>query len=374
MPGSQPGSGDESAAQPTWQWVPRIVDADVTARAFTITPERYSPAAHTDGLPFSDYDGDGTTVHFGDGTFGRPPTPGTTFCARYLAGGGEAGNVAADTIVAVAPGDPANGLVWRCTNPFPATGGTDAETIAQIRDQAPQQIKSGLLSLTTPADYQAAALAFSPVGSPMPSQADTPLFSQVSTAVPPAVAGSTAWARQAIAAARWTGSWLTTAMIADPMANEPAAAQLASLAALAAQLNTRRLAGTDVSVALARYRRLDLRITCAARPGHRPSDVAAAVLARLAPRRGADGVTGFFGHDKWTFGQSLEVSSLMAAIQSCPGVAGVTQADYRWAAIAGEWRSLPATLGVPAGEILRLDNEREQPGHGLLFVTAEATT
>ena len=373
-PSSTSWSGDGSAVQPTWQWVPRMIDADVTARAFTITPERYSPAAHADGVPFSDYDGDGTTVRFGDGTFGRPPAPGTTFCARYLAGGGDAGNVAADTIVAVAPGDPANGLVWRCTNPFPATGGTDAETLAQIRDRAPQQVRSGLLSLTTPADYQAAALAFSPVDSPSPSPAGISLLLPAGTAFPPAVAGGTAWARRAVAAVRWTGSWLTTATIADPMANEPPAAQLASLAALAEQLNNRRLAGADVSVALARYRWLDLRITCAAMPGHRPGDVAAAVLARLAPRRGASGASGFFGRDRWTFGQPLEASVLMAAIQSCPGVAGVTRADYRWAAVAGEWRPLRATLGVPAGEILRIDNERDRPGHGLLFVTAEATT
>ena len=106
--------------------------------------------------------------------------------------------------MAVAPGDPANGLVWRCTNPFAATGGADAETPAQIRDRAPQQLRAGLLSLTGPADYEAAALSFSPAGT-----------------------GGPAWARQAIAAARWTGSWLSTATIADPLAAEPRAAQLA---------------------------------------------------------------------------------------------------------------------------------------------------
>ena len=65
----------------------------------------------------------------------------------------------ADTILTVAPGqlDPP---VWRCTNPFAATGGADAETAAQIRDRAPQQFRAGLLSLTGPADYEAAALSF----------------------------------------------------------------------------------------------------------------------------------------------------------------------------------------------------------------------
>ena len=167
----QPGPGGPAAVreQAAWQWVPRLLDADGTARAFTVTPERYSPAARADGESFSDYDGAGATVRFGDGTFGRRPMPGTTFRARYLAGGGADGNVAADTIVTVAPGDPANGLVWRCANPFPATGGADPETHAQIRDRAPQQIRSGLLTLTEPADYEHAALAFSPAGPATPA-------------------------------------------------------------------------------------------------------------------------------------------------------------------------------------------------------------
>jgi hypothetical protein len=99
--------------------------------------------------------------------------------------------------------------------------------------------------------------------------------------------------------------------------------------------------------------------------------VAAAVLARLSPRPGADGETGFFGRDKWAFGQPLEASALMAAIQSCPGVAGITRIHYRWTPEPGAWRPLRATVGVAPREILRIDNDRDRPGHGLLFVTAK---
>lgn len=382
------GNGTRAA----WQWVPRLIDAGALARAFTVTPERYSPAAPADGPAFFDYDGDGVTIRFGDGTFGRQPAPGTTFRAHYVAGGGKAGNVAADTIVTVAPGDPANGLVWRCTNPFAATGGTDAETPAQIRDRAPQQLRAGVLSLTEPADYEAAARLFSladvvpsPEGSvsslavPVSSPDGTvlspagPVFPPAGPVFPSAGAGAPAWARQAIAAARWTGSWLSTATIADPAVTEPRETQMGALAGLTAALGARRLAGADISAALARYRWLDLRITCATRLGQRPGAVVAAVVARLAPGGGAGDATGFFGRDKWAFGQPLDTSALMAAIQSCPGVAGVTRADYRWARGPGEWRPLRATLGVAPGEILRIDNDPDHPGHGLLFVTAEAS-
>ena len=65
--------------QAAWPWVRRLLDADSAARVFTITPERYSPARTAADLSFYDYDGDGTTIRFGDGTFGRAPGPGTTF-------------------------------------------------------------------------------------------------------------------------------------------------------------------------------------------------------------------------------------------------------------------------------------------------------
>jgi hypothetical protein len=351
--GADPAASGQAAA---WQWVPSLLDADSMAPAFTVTPERYSATDTAGDLSFRDYDGEGTSIRFGDGVFGRPPVPGTTFRVHYLAGGGVMGNVGADTIVTVAPGDPAGRLVWRCTNPFAATGGADAETRAQIRDRAPQQTKAGLLSLTRPADYQAAALSYSPA------------VARAATRTTTAQGG---WARQAAAAARWTGSWASGLTLADPVLAGPVATQLAGLTGLAELLNARRLAGSDIAVANAGYRWIDLWITCRARPAHRAGEVAAAILARLGPQQGSGGTTGFFGRDRWAFGQPLEASALTAAVQACPGVAGVTRIQYRAAAGPPSWRQLPTTLGIAAGEILRIDNDRDRPEHGLLFVTAQ---
>jgi hypothetical protein len=372
----------------TWQWVPRLLEAAGTARSFTLTPERFSAVRTTivgdDLPPFYDYDGDGTTIRFGEGTFGRAPAPGTTFRARYLVGGGAGGNVRADTIVTAAPGKRASGLVWRCTNPFAVTGGVDAETRAQIRDRAPQQIKAGLLSITGPADYQAAALAFWPVQGAFPGMGPFPgggaspaagasaaRGASSAEGAPPAGGAGAGWARQAVAAFRWTGSWHSALTVVDPIVAEPAATQLGNLGALAELLDAKRLAGSDSSVALARYRWLDLRITCRATPGQRRDEVVAAVLARLDPGQAAGGTTGFFGHDRWTFGQALETSALIAAIQSCPGVAGVSRIQYRERPGPPQWRTLRAALRIAPGEILRIDNDRDRPQRGLLFVTVE---
>jgi hypothetical protein len=348
-----PGAG--ASGETAWHWVPRLLDASPTAQCFTLTPDRYSPARSTADPPFYDYDGDGTTVRFGDGTFGLQPVQGTTFRARYLAGGGDGGNIAADTIVTITPDDLAGRLVWRCTNPFAATGGVNAETRAQIRDRAPRRIKAGLLSLTGTGDYQAAALSFSPP-----------------EAVPPAGTGDAGWTRQAIAAFRWTGSWVSALTLVDPATAEPEATQLSNLAGLAELLDARRLTGSDIAVALARYRWLDLKITCRAKWGHRRSEVAAAVLARLDPRPAADGVTGFFGRDRWGFGKALDTGALIVAIQSCPVVAGVGSIKYRGKPVPAGWETLPPVLSVAPGEILRIDNDGDRPQHGLIFVEVEA--
>ena len=349
-----PAAGTSGAAA-AWRWVPRLLDASPTTQCFTLTPDRYSPARITADPPFYDYDGEGTTVRFGDGTFGLPPVPGTTFRARYLAGGGTEGNIGADTIVTVTTGGQAGALVWRCTNPFAAIGGVDAETRAQIQDRAPQRISAGLLSLIGKGDYEAAALSFSPTA-----------------AVPAGQAGNPAWARQARAAFRWTGSWVSALTLVDPVTTEPAATQLGNLAGLEESLNARRLAGSEGAVALPRYRRLDLRITCRAKPAHRRGEVAAAVLARLDPRQAADGTTGFFGHDHWTFGGALDALALITVIQSCPGVADVGAIRYRRKPGPAEWEELPAVLGIAPGEILRIDNDRDRPQHGLLFIEVGA--
>jgi hypothetical protein len=234
---------------------------------------------------------------------------------------------------------------------MPASGGADAETLPRIRDRAPQQFRAGLLSLTGPADYAAAALAYSA-----------------------ARLGGPAWARHAVAAVRWTGSWPSVLTAVDPADAAPPAAQLANLAALAKLLDVRRLAGAESSVALARLLWLDLRVTCDAAIGYRRADVEAAILARLGPRPAADGTTGFFGRDRWTFGQPLEASALTAAIQSCRGVAGITRIHYRRAQRQVPWRRLPDRLTVAQGEILRIDDDPSEPEHGLLLISVRESS
>ncbi|MFZ0343238.1 MAG: baseplate J/gp47 family protein [Gaiellaceae bacterium] len=312
-----------------WRWQRWLLDSGPADAVFTLTPERYSAVAVGSTETWFDYDGEGITIRFGEGVFGLSPVPGTEFTVTYLAGGGSAGNVPADTIVQVDPGDPQTAKVVSVTNPFSATGGADEETPQQIRDRAPQAFQAKPLRIVRPTDYVAAAQ-------------------------------SLPWVRQAGTSFRWTGSWLTAFTTAD--ASEREDLSIAELEELSDLLNRRRLAGYESYVLAPRYASLDLEITVCADPTAFASDVESAVLAELEA---------FFAHDNWTFGEPLEASALLAAVQRANGVSGVTSVFYRERGVQPDWAELPDTVTIPPDRILRVDNDPSRPEDGSLRVLVE---
>ncbi|HTT88806.1 MAG TPA: baseplate J/gp47 family protein [Acidimicrobiales bacterium] len=321
-----------------WAWVRWLLDAEATDSVFTLTPELYSPVLIGQSATWFDYDGgEGATLRFGNGTFGAVPAPGTMFEVTYRVGGGSAGNVPADTITQVVM-DGNSGPVTACTNPFSATGGTDAETPQQVRDRAPQAFSADPLRVVRASDYEGAAQTL-------------------------------AWVRQAGTSFRWTGSWLTVLTTANPVATEqPTLAEVISLTQL---LNRQRLAGYESYVLPPRYVSVDLQVTLCAGPQYFAGDVEAAVLAVLRPGALPGGGVGFFDHSRWSFGDPLESSALLAAIQSVTGVAGVSLVEYRQRGAQNSWTVLPETLTVAADQILRDDDDPSRPEAGSLTVIVE---
>jgi hypothetical protein len=327
---------DHGEASPMpWRWERWLLDARPEDAAFTLTPEKYSPVLSVAGSTWFDYDGgEGTTIRFGDGTFGSRPAPGLTFAALYRIGNGLAGNVPADTITIVAAGGTPSPVIG-CTNPFPATGGTDAETPQQIKDRAPQAFRANPLRVVRPPDYAAAAQ-------------------------------SLPWVQQAGTTFRWTGSWLSVLSAADPITTEqPTLPEVVELTDL---LNRRRLAGYESYVLPPRYVSIDLRITLCANPAYFGADVEAAVLTALRPGSLPGGGVGFFDHTRWAFGAPLESSALLAAVQACTGVQGVTQMLFRQRGVQSGWTPLPETLDFGGDQILRVDDDPSRPEAGSLKV------
>lgn len=88
-------------------------------------------------------------IVFGDGTYGLIPPSGAVVSVSYLCGGGTRANVAASTITQIKPTVPG---LSRVTNPLPATGGADAESIEHARAFGPLAFRSGDRAVTL-SDY-----------------------------------------------------------------------------------------------------------------------------------------------------------------------------------------------------------------------------
>ena len=352
IPGAEPDLNASAPARPLivltsenplgtpdpWLWERWLLDADPPDAVFALTDEKYSPVGGVAGATWFEYDGDGVTIRFGDGVFGRTPLEGTVFTVTYLAGGGVVGNVAADTIVHLDPGQPAASDVLAVTNPFAAAGGADEETAQQIRDRAPQAFRAKPLRVVRTSDYVAAA-------------------------------ESLPWVLQAGTTFRWTGSWLTVFTTADPHDREDLT--ITELEELNDLLDRRRLAGYESYVLPPAYASVDLKITLCAQPDAFAADVEAAVLKRLRPGVLVDGTRGFFDHEQWRFGEPLEASALLAAVQSANGVQGVTAVCYRERGVQPSWSPLPETVAISADRILRVDDDPSLPERGSLRVIVE---
>jgi hypothetical protein len=326
-----------------WIWRSSLLNAEEFEKSYTIDPMSFVRIGqNSDGSVSYDYDSDdGATIRFGDDFFGEIPDSGSQFRVTYRVGGGSIGNVAADTIttiVATSGASAAAGLVSGVTNPFAATGGADEESAEQIVRRAPQAFRAVQYRAVLPADYEAAAQTL-----PWVSRAGTEF--------------------------RWTGSWLTVFTTADPEGTEKISVD--EQVELINLLNRYRLAGYESYVPAPDYVSIDLIVTVCACSSAFQGDVETAVLSALSTSKFADGSTGFFYFDRFTFGTALERSALEAAIQAAYGVSGVMSIQYRERGITPTWTDLPSTLPVGVDQILRVDNDPSFPERGTLQVIVE---
>jgi Baseplate J-like protein len=320
-----------------WQWQRSLLRADRFQSAFTIDPVKYQRVNRLgDQSTLYDYDSDrGITLRFGDGIFGEQPDPGERFQVTYRLGGGAIGNVAAEAITGF---DPATSGVVRVSNPFPATGGADAEANDRVRQMAPQAFRAKQFRAVRAEDYRRAA-------------------------------ESLPWVQRAGTVFRWTGSWLTVFTTPDPQGSE--VLTIKQHTELIDLLNRYRLAGYESYVPAPRYISLDLEISLCARPDAWQGDVEVAVLKTLSAAKQVDSYIGFFHVDRWTFGQRLERSVLESAIQSAPGVAGVVNIRYRQRGTLSGYQDLPDIFPIPIDAILRVDNDNNHPERGTLKLLLE---
>jgi predicted phage baseplate assembly protein len=273
-------------------------------------------------------------LRFGDDVLGRAPTGGATFTATYRVGNGRAGNVGSGAL-----GRAVTSLagITAVRNPLPATGGTDPESLEQVRLNAPQAFRTQERAITE-ADYADAAQRHPEV-------------------------------QRAAATRRWTGSWYTMFVTVDRRRGQPVDG--AFEAEMRDWLARFRLAGHDLEIDAPRFVPLDVLLTVCAAPGFYRSAVRLALLETFSSVDLPSGRRGFFHPDNFTFGQPVFLSQVVAAAMQVPGVHWIDvdaappkpNRFQRWGEEShGEIAAGRIVMGRL--EIARLDNDPNRPENG----------
>ncbi|MFE4254278.1 putative baseplate assembly protein [Streptomyces sp. NPDC056910] len=275
-------------------------------------------------------------LRFGDDVHGMRPLPGTSLTASFRIGNGPEGNVGRDTL---------RRLVWDCegiedvTNPLPARGGTRLESMAEIKEFAPQSFRVQQRAVTE-ADWEEVARRHPEV-------------------------------QNAKARFRWTGSWYTVFLTIDRRDDAPVTDDPAFLAELRSHLQRFRIAGYDLEVTGPEPVPLELELSVCVKPGYFAREVEREMLDAFGSRRRPDGTGGFFSPDRFTFGQPLYVSEVHRAAMSVAGVAFVTvDRLHRFGRVPAGERDR-GLLAVGDLEVIRLDNDPSRPERGRLRILTE---
>ncbi len=289
-------------------------------------------------------------LRFGDSQMGMAPAGDAVFDVRYRVGIGPEGNVGAEAIAHVLEDREMRGtlvdVIEGVRNPLPAWGGLEPENTEAVRRIAPAAFRAIQYRAVTEADYAEIAERHPSV-------------------------------RRAVARFRWTGSWHTVFISIDPAGRVDLRNEQADQ--IAAHVARFTQAGYDLEIVPPHYVPLaiDLEI-CVGRAHFRP-DIEQAVKAALSSGTQTNGRPGFFHPDNFTFGQSLYLSRLSAAVAQVEGVESVLATRFarvsdKEAATGGSFTAANLARGeivIGPLEIVRLDDDADFPENGVLRLSMQ---
>jgi hypothetical protein len=309
------------------------------------TPQSTNPHVHWTPVPdllgsgpedrqfVVEIDTNGTAqLRFGDGTNGKMPVAGDHFHAIYRVGNGTAGNVGADCLINCSASVVAKSTILSCTNPIAASGGVDPETAAQIRRRAPQAFNTQERAITTQ-DYINAV--------------------ELNTQIEDASAQS-----------RWTGSWYTVFIAAEPQGNAPLTESLKR--SLNQTVKAYRLAGRDTYIEPPQYVPLSIALTICVDPDSFSADVRASLLQVLGSCMLPSGRPAFFNPRNFELGESVYLSPIYEAARTVPGVTRVTATTFEPQGQSTNTYLLQGYIPMGPFQVARLDNDPSLPANGIL--------
>jgi len=276
-------------------------------------------------------------LRFGDGQYGARPPSGLGFTARYRVADHGDGKVGAHSLRHLISADPAlvsdlsDPAIESLNNWLPAQGGVAAESLEEVRAAAPFAFRTQERAVTAE-DYGMLARRLGTV-------------------------------QKVQATPRWTGSWHTTFVSVDRKGGLPVDSGFR--ARLRNHLQAYRLAGLDLEVDSPREVALDIELEICVSPGHFPERVGQALLASFHNGLTAEGQLGLFHPDRFSFGDPVYLSPLVAAAQATPGVSSIRVSRFERLGEPDSDGRTEGLLPMSRLEIARLDNDPNFPEHGV---------
>lgn len=280
-------------------------------------------------------DNDGRAhLRFGDGELGRLPDALTEFEAGYRTGNGASGNVGAEAIThLVIRQGVLSGVEIHPRNPMPARGGTEPETMAEVKMFAPGAARKDLQRAITADDYARLAERNKKV-------------------------------QKAAAEILWTGSWYEARVSVDQGGTEDFEESLRQ--EIETSIYRYRRMGQDLSVVPAQYVPLEIELLVCVLPHYQRGHVEAALRQAFSNRPLPDGRRGFFHPDNLTFGGGIYLSQLVASAQAVAGVESVTVRKLQRRFEDPDEEIASGILPLGLMEIAQLDNDPDFPERGKL--------
>lgn len=274
-------------------------------------------------------------LRFGDNTNGKSPVTQTSFTAAYRIGNGSSGNVGAASLVFLAADPVVRPSIQSCINPLAATGGVDPETNDQIRRRAPQAFLTQERAITM-ADYAMATEANPQV-------------------------------EDAAAALRWTGSWYTVFIAAEPQGGANLGRPLKQ--SLSQYVNRYRLAGQDIKLDGPDYVPLEIELAVCVDPDYFQSNVQQSLMQVLGSGTLPDGRPALFAPGSFELGQTVYLSPIYAAARTVTGVQSVTATVFQPQGVATRTYLHKGEIPMGPFQVARMDNDRSLPNHGQLTLS-----
>jgi len=219
-----------------------------------------------------------------------------------------------------------------CVNPLPASGGVDPETPDQIRRRAPQAFLTQERAITM-TDYATVAKARPQV-------------------------------EDAAATLRWTGSWYTAFITAEPTGDGDLSVALRT--SLRRYVNRYRLTGQDIQIEGPGYVSLEIKLAICVDPDYFQSDVRQSLLNALGSGTLPSGQPAFFAPGRFVLGQTVYLSPIYKAARSVAGVLTVTAEEFRPQGTQTKAYLHRGAIPIGSTQVARMDNDPSLPDHGQL--------